>query len=69
MKNAEKILKRLVKYLSLCIEELQTFGDTEADMFHYGEQLAYIECLECIQHWDKKVKFGLNFDIEKRYRL
>ena len=69
MKNAEEVLKLLAEHLIMCIEELQKFGDTKANLFHYGEQLAYMECLECIQYWDKSIKYGLNFDIEKRYPL
>lgn len=69
MYYAEKVLKLLAEYLIMCIEEIQNYGDAQANLFHYGEQLAYMECLECIQYWDKSAKCKLDFNIEKRYPL
>ena len=63
MYNAEKVLKLLAEYLIMCIEEIQNYGDAQANLFHYGEQL------ECIQYWDKSAKCKLDFNIEKRYPL
>lgn len=69
MKDAEEILKSLAEYLIMCIEEIRDFGDIRANMFHYGEQMAYTECLEYIQCRDKSTNCGLDFDIEKKYPL
>lgn len=69
MKNAEDVLKKLIKLLLICLEELSEYQDVEEQQFEYGERLAYTECLECIQLWKDAYQNGLDFDIEKRYPL
>lgn len=69
MKNADEVLKRLIKLLLISLEELSEYQDLEGQQFEYGERLAYTECLECIQLWKGASQNGLDFDIEKRYPL
>lgn len=69
MKNADEVLKRLIKLLLISLEELSEYQDLEGQQFEYGERLAYTECLECIQLWKEASQNGLDFDIEKRYPL
>ena len=69
MKNAEEILKKLIALLLLYLEELSEYKDVKEQQFEYGEKIAYTECLECIQLWKHAKKYGLDFDIEKRYPL
>lgn len=69
MKSAEDVLKKLIGILLLYLEELSGYKDVEGQQFEYGERLAYTECLECIQLWKRAKKYGLDFDIEKKYPL
>lgn len=50
---AEKVLQNLIKLLLEYLEELKDFKEDAGQMFCYGERLAYTECLEVIQQWDK----------------
>lgn len=63
--NSEQVLEYLI---SLLLEYINELYDEKSE-FCYGERVAYTECLEIIQHWDKAKKKGLNFDIEKKYPL
>ena len=64
-KSAEEVLKYLIGYLELCLDELY---EAEENDFVYGEKTAYVECLEIIQTWSKAKSSGLDYDIEKKYR-
>lgn len=66
---AEKVLQNLIKLLLEYLEELKDFKEDAGQMFCYGERLAYTECLEVIQQWDKAKLFGLDFNIEQKYPL
>ncbi len=65
-KSAEEVLKYLIGYLELCLDELY---EAEENDFVYGEKTAYVECLEIIQTWSKAKSSGLDYDIEKKYPL
>ena len=71
MKNkytARKTLEFMIKLLLAYLEELST-ADSLYDDFIYGEKIAFIECLELIQHWEGAEKNGLNFNIEARFPI
>ena len=69
-KTSEEILIMMIELLLLYIEELFEYKtNDEAHQFQYGERLAYTECLEWIQLWEKAEEYGLYFDIEKRFPL
>ena len=68
-KNSEEILKKLIIFLNQNIKELLKYKDKAGEQFQYGERIAYTECLEIIQEWDKAKANKLNFEIEKRYPL
>ena len=67
--TAEEVLKYMIKILLEYIEDLKDFKYEPLEMFCYGERLAYTECLEIIQKWDKAKLFGLHFNIEQKYPL
>ena len=67
--NAKKTLKRIIGLLLLYLEELSPVQDLPNEQFQYGEKIAYTECLEWLQQWRKSKKYGLDFNIEKRYPL
>ena len=68
-KNSEEVLKHLIIFLKQNIKELLKYKDIEGEQFQYGERIAYTECLERIQEWEKAKINNLNFEIEKRYPL
>ena len=68
-RNAKKTLEMMIEVLLMYLEELSDVQDKPNEQFVYGEKLAYTECLEWIQVWNKAEKYGLDFDIEKRYPL
>lgn len=65
-KSAEKILEYLIRLLELYLEELN--GD-EASEFSLGEKIAFAECLEIIQNWEKAGTYGLDYDVEERFPI
>jgi len=67
--TAEKVLIRLIELLLEYVEELKDFKVDDENLFCYGERLAYTECLELIQEWNKAKLFGLDFNIEQKYPL
>lgn len=67
--NSEDLLKKMIKLLVLYLEELLEFKDIESEQFQYGERVAYTECLEWLQSWEKAEINGLDFEIEERYPL
>ena len=69
MEKSEDLLKKMIKLLLFYIEELLEFKDVESTQFQYGERVAYTECLEWLQAWEKAEINGLDFEIEERYPL
>lgn len=68
-KSAEEVLEMMIKTLLMYLEELFEYKDIKTQQFQYGERLAYTECLEWIQSWEKAKINGLDFDIEQKYPL
>lgn len=68
-KNSDEILTTLIFFLKQNLKELSKYKDKTGEQFQYGEKIAYTECLEVIQDWDKAKLNNLNFDIEKKYPL
>ncbi len=66
-KTAEQVLLDLITTLTQNLEEIGS--QQRQTPFALGEVYAYTECLEIIQMW-KKAKFdGLDYDLEKRYKI
>ena len=65
----KEILELMINVLISYLDEMKEYQDVESEQFKYGEKVAYIECLEYLQIWEKANEYGLNFDIEKRYPL
>lgn len=68
-KNAEEILAAVIPLLLTYVEELFAYKDRAGEQFQYGERVAYTECLEWLQCWEKANEHGLNFEIERRFPL
>lgn len=63
----ERFLNKIYKY---CIyRRLVEHQDEEGKQFEYGERVAYTECIEWIEGWEKSKERGLNFNIEEKYPL
>lgn len=67
--GAERVLESLIELLTEYIEELLDYKDVAGAQFQYGERVAYTECLERIRRWEDAEKYGLDYEIEKRYPL
>lgn len=67
--GAEATLQYLISLLLSYLEELKDSKSTDSDLFCYGERVAYTECLEIIQDWEKAKDCGLHFEIESKYSL
>ena len=59
------IIELFISYLESFAEET----DPAKEQFISGERIAYIECLEIIQKWEFARKYGLDFNIEERFRV
>lgn len=66
-KTSAQLLSAMIPLLIENLEELSSAPDD--DPFAYGEKTAYVECLEWLQAWEHAEKFGLNFEVEKRFPL
>lgn len=66
-KNANELLEFMISALLLALEELSS--SSKKDLFCYGEQTAYVECLEWLQQWEKAEEYGLHFHVETRFPL
>lgn len=66
-----KLIGYLVKTFQLSLDETEArLAFNRDDDFLLGEKTAMIECLEIIQqYWKHAKKFGLNYDIEKKYPI
>ena len=67
--TARETLIDLIETLLINLEELKEAKAEDADRFAYGEKTAYVECLEIVQQWMEAVGHGLDFEVEKRYKL
>lgn len=68
-KNAEEVLTMMIGLLLQYVDELFAYKDGADEQFQYGERVAYTECLEWLQSWEKANEHGLNFEIERRFPL
>lgn len=68
-RNAECVLREMIKRLLNYVEELSIYRNEAEYQFEYGERTAYTECLEWIQTWTDAENYGLNFNIEDKYPL
>lgn len=66
---ADEVLILLTDVLLRYLEQLKDARAAGENSFLYGEQTAYIECLEWIGLWEHAAEHGIDFDIEKRYPL
>ena len=67
--TARETLIDLIEILLINLEELKEAKAEDKDRFAYGEKTAYVECLEIVQQWMEAVEHGLDFEVEKRYKL
>ena len=68
-RNAEEVLVFMIERLLGYIEELKEYQDEAGEQFEYGERVAYTECIEWIESWEKSKERGLNFNIEEKYPI
>lgn len=66
-KTAEQVLLDLITTLTQNLEEIGS--QQRQTPFALGEVYAYTECLEIIQMWKKAKLYGLDYDLEKRYKI
>ena len=66
-KTAEQVLLDLITTLTQNLEEIGS--QQRQTPFALGEVYAYTECLEIIQMWKKAKFYGLDYDLEKRYKI
>lgn len=66
-KSTEQVLIDLINTLTENLEEIAL--QPKQSPFALGEVYAYTECLEIIQMWKKAELYGLNYDLEKKYKI
>ena len=66
-KTAEQVLLDLITTLTQNLEEIGS--QQRQTPFALGEVYAYTECLEIIQMWKKAKFYGLDYNLEKRYKI
>ena len=66
-KTEEQVLLDLITTLTQNLEEIGS--QQRQTPFALGEVYAYTECLEIIQMWKKAKFYGLDYDLEKRYKI
>ncbi len=64
--NAEKLLVYIIDLFTYYLDEL---NELERNDFIHGEMTAYVETLEIIQYWHKAKYYGLNYEIEDKYKI
>ena len=67
--KAKEVLELMISVLLRYLEEMKEFQDIDSEQFEYGERVAYVECLEYVQLWERSKEYGLDSDIEKKYPL
>jgi len=66
-KTAEQVLLDLITTLTQNLEEIGS--QQRQTPFALGDVYAHTECLEIIQMWKKAKFYGLDYDLEKRYKI
>ena len=64
--TTEKILIFIIDLFINYLDELNSLPRTE---FIYGEMSAYVETLEILQSWKYAKFYGLDFNIEDKYKI
>lgn len=67
--NIQDTFIYLKELLLFYLDDLKDVTDSQSTLFEYGEKTAYTECLEVLQLWEHAARYGLDFDIEKKYPL
>ena len=67
--GADQLFKAIVVRLLAYLKDLKDCRDAKLTPFECGEKLAYTECLEMIQFYEKAKELGLDFNIEERFPL
>lgn len=68
--SAEETLLNMIGNLVYYLDELEKVPtEMRISQFIEGERTAYVECLEMIKFWEKAEKSGLDFDLERVYKL
>lgn len=67
--SSEDTILYLKELLLFYLDDLKDIGNSQNNLFAYGEKTAYTECLEVLQLWENAACHGLDFDIEQKYPL
>ena len=67
--TAKQTLENLIEVLTESLRELNEEPPIETAEFIIGEQTAYAECLEIVQKWKHAKRYGLDYDVEKKFCL
>ena len=69
--SPNKLLGYITDVLLFTLEEIQErIPENGENDFLCGEMTMIVDCLELIhKHWKRARKFGLNFEIEKKFPL
>lgn len=68
-RGADQLLKVIADRLLAYLNDLKDCRDAKLTPFECGEKLAYTECLEMLQFYEKAKDIGLDFNIEERFPL
>lgn len=64
--HSSEVLKELIEYLTICLEELTAIKDKS--QFTEGEIIAFVECLEIAGGWKDYHKYGVE-NVEERFPI
>lgn len=64
--NSEQTLIYLISLLTHHLNELVAHPRNN---FIHGEMTAYVETLEVLQLWSQSTAYGLDYEIEDRYKI
>lgn len=64
--NAEETLVYIIDLFTYYLDELKQL---ERNDFIHGEMTAYVETLEILQYWHKSKYYGLDYEIEEKYKI
>jgi len=67
--TAEEVLAKMIDVLLEYLEELYVYDNYANCQYQYGEKVAYLDCLLMITQWAKAKEYGLDFDIEDKYKI